>query len=360
MKSLMAAGIAFVLTACGQSHPDSVALETLMVHTSTGEEDTCRRCTVRLDSVVVITQPPGATGGPIISSSLTVGPDHHYYLAPTAEPGTAEVYDSDGERIHILGREGDGPGELRAVIGAARLSDSLIVVVDRAKTNPFVLFDTSGVHTGSLEENAVRSIRGVRWTQHGVLILFTRHEHDRVTTGALIHGDSIAPIASVPVENTQDIHIWGDVEVAVTEAGYWIAKADRFDLRMVDKAGNQLKHFARTPRHFETDTPARVIGITPLDTLLAVVTIIRNADVEEPKNWESTRAYTPEIVNKLWLTRIDIVDPGDGRYVSSAYVNRSIQGVAGPGLVYSFSDEDDGSMGVRVWRIKLSQHGGSE
>lgn len=360
MRRLIVTGVVFVLTACGRSQPDGIALETLTVHANTDEEVTCRRCTVRLDSIVVITQPPGSTGGPVISSSLTVGPDHHYYLAPTAEPGTAEVYDSSGERIHILGQEGDGPGELRAVVGAARLSDSLIIVVDRAKANPFVLFDTSGAHTGSLEEDAFRSIRGVRWTPYGVLILSTRLEYNRVITGALIHGDSVAPIASVPVDNMQDVHIWGDVEIAATDVGYWIARADRFDLRMVDKAGSQLKHFARTPWHFDAGAPARVIGITTIDTLIAVVTIIRNPDVVEPKNWESTRAYTPEIVNKLWFTRIDVVHPTDGRYVSSAYVNRSIQGVAGPGIVYSFSDNDDGSMGVRVWRMRLSPYGGSE
>lgn len=97
----------------------------------------CSDCSIQLVPVITLRSNQPA-GGPMFPATVVKLEQGGYALAPTYEPGTAAVFHADGQLAGILGRLGEGPGEMKNVQSTARwFGDSIAILHDRSRISVF-------------------------------------------------------------------------------------------------------------------------------------------------------------------------------------------------------------------------------
>ncbi len=141
--------------------------------------------------------------------TFTVGPDGSFVVA---DGGNLRLYDSDGAYVRMIARQGQGPGEVRALTGMDISIDGLLAVLDLGNRRASVF---------SLDGNLVREIRldrtagrpgygrdAIRWDDEGQLWIALnpprsgadtlRGEQRRPLFGRLVDHEQVADTVSLP------------------------------------------------------------------------------------------------------------------------------------------------------------------
>lgn len=133
--------IALTVTLCGCSVDGSSTRERI------AGEPTCNDCSIELEPILTLGSDHPAGGGRFPATVAKID-DGKYAIAPTYEPGTAAVYRSDGALAAVLGRYGEGPGEMKNVRSVGRwFGDSVAVIHDQ---NRITVFDAEGTYGRSI------------------------------------------------------------------------------------------------------------------------------------------------------------------------------------------------------------------
>lgn len=133
----------------------------------TGEPN-CSGCTIQMVPLLTL-QSNQPAGGPRFPATVVKLDQGGYVLAPTYEPGTAAVFHADGRVAGILGRFGEGPGEMKNVQSASRwFGDSIAIAHDR---NRISVFDPSLGYVRSLVLNSSSFLTNdIKPSRHGALL----------------------------------------------------------------------------------------------------------------------------------------------------------------------------------------------
>lgn len=148
MKNALLAGLPILIVACGarDRHPLAIAkIDTLPGHivsvTSPGPTDWADSAHAwRLVEVQRIGGAAGTPGELIEPRSVAVDDAGRIYVADD-KPAIIKVFAADGRFLHVIGHEGEGPGEFRVAFLA--IHGSNLIVHDPQVTRTSV-FDTSG------------------------------------------------------------------------------------------------------------------------------------------------------------------------------------------------------------------------
>ncbi|MES2305613.1 MAG: hypothetical protein V4558_08900 [Gemmatimonadota bacterium] len=89
----------------------------------------CPQCVIALDSLTTLGLEDDSVT-PRDPTSVVQGADQLFYVAPMSEQGRVGVYGWDGHLVRLLGRTGDGPGELRWAASVAAAPDGSLGVLD--------------------------------------------------------------------------------------------------------------------------------------------------------------------------------------------------------------------------------------
>jgi hypothetical protein len=141
------APIALVLcSSCRDPDPPSAELPRIgsLIYSDTVDAlapsagDECLDCRITLEPLGTIGS-VNDTVHPVFGATVSQGTDQRFYVAKISERGRVGVYSMAGDLIEILGRYGEGPGEMRTVSTHATTADSELVVLAAARILRFPL-----------------------------------------------------------------------------------------------------------------------------------------------------------------------------------------------------------------------------
>lgn len=150
--------VAAVTVACDAPRGDSSQTlggpTSAMVREATDTTPTCRGCNLVLDTLVRLQSSDSANF--FLSTRVVFSPGlNRYYAAPLAEEGRIAEFDAGGTFLRLLGRLGDGPGELRRIRHlVAGPGDTLLMVGTDFRLVRLVL-SSGGVLDGRLPAGVV-------------------------------------------------------------------------------------------------------------------------------------------------------------------------------------------------------------
>jgi hypothetical protein len=344
-----------------------VALQSVPTFQITGQPR-CRSCKVVLEPEVRL----GAgleEGGPMAFSDLFRSPAGFFYIAPTAIQGTFEVYDQRGALVQRVGRSGRGPREFGSTGPLFAGRADTVYVVDRVngRLTAFVRGATwanslpiaTVARAGFVLPNGDFVVADRRKAPDGRLQpvhVLDRTGSTRVSFGA----DKIAADKSPVVQATQ--YIWADREIAKAANGnIWVAHQNQYELRLYDPSGKLLRVLTRQVDWFKSytqikpgDHPPRLADIAEdANGLLWVLLTIQNSAYAPPKNWDTFKPLTPNMVDEKLDTIIEVLDPKSGVLLASLRLKPHFRELLAPDRIARLAEDADGLQFFDIYRLRL-------
>ena len=118
----------------------TVFADTIIAITNNDTLPLCGTCRIVVDSVTSI----GTANDSVFArppTGIVEGSDQAFYVAALSAPGRIARYDWHGHLDKLLGRTGDGPGELRWAMAVSATADSFLAVLDYRRIVWFPLPD---------------------------------------------------------------------------------------------------------------------------------------------------------------------------------------------------------------------------
>lgn len=359
MRTFLVAVSTLVLIACGagdSGDPDFI----------TGGPD-CSECSIELAGVTTLRSSQPA-GGPRYPATVVKLGDS-YALAPTWEPGTAAVFGGDGQLTAVLGRFGDGPGEMKDVKGITRwFGDSIAVLHDRSRVS---VFDEGLEHARTLTLQSSSFIT-TDISPSGDSILLGRR------TGTAGGADVALRYVSATGEPLRgygpstDLGA-GRIYAAFVEAGdtVWAADMRRYEIDVFSRvSGRLLATIEREVEWFPPDTRTDWGGQPEIRDFVRfapgkfLVLLIRpRSDFTLPAVRRSTgpeTAATRQLDHAGMLERyeqiLELLDLESGKVIAQLDVtDRWLGGFIKEDEVFSYEEDPrTGEIAVGVWRIEIS------
>jgi len=314
----------------------------------------CRSCKLIAEPLFYVGRAAHETGGITEWSEMNWGADGRLYVSSPAEAGTIEVYDSTGLRVQVIGRKGEGPGELRAATAASAFADGTIVVVDRMRQRPLQIFDKHGRFLRSVGSAAVANVSFIRPLRDGSLLLYTSAlQGDSILSLAVLRGDSVTPLASIPQLPAGTL-AFGDGEVAATQTSdgtVWMTPRRRFELMTT---GRDAEVWHRDLPGVESGGQfVRLDFLDVVDEYMVAVTNMRNPDYEDPIGHPPTKPLPVASVHWKVDQLVEVLNPQTRDLIVAGVYPRSIKGTLGNGRFYSIEEDKEGALYLRVWRLRI-------
>ena len=117
-----------------------VFADTIAAVTNNDTIPLCSTCRIVVDSITSIGTANDSVFAPP-PTGIVEGSDQAFYVARVSTQGRVARYDWHGQLSRLLGRTGDGPGELRWAMAVATSSDSFLAVLDYRRIVWFPLPD---------------------------------------------------------------------------------------------------------------------------------------------------------------------------------------------------------------------------
>lgn len=248
----------------------------------------CRQCDLELDPVVLL----GDADGPGIIEGGNVFVRWHetlgflLYIKPSAGP--VKIFDHGGQFVGLVGRSGQGPGEIGGIVDANFVGDRIVVLDWRRRS--WLSFDRSGLSLGEVRHSMVRTGDFIPLDRDHVVMAAVDRRPDYV----------IQPLHVVNVATGEPLRHFGSVEanwdadpysrsVAVSGVSatgtVWVGKAARptitewsVDGELVQSITGELPWFPPVTRYPETgrERPPTLLlslGVSPAGQLWMLTTI---------------------------------------------------------------------------------------
>jgi len=334
--------------------------------------DACPHCTIELRDSLTI---GSSSGWDVLSPWAAIGLDHDRVLISDVQsyPGQLLVLDpTSGRPPIVIGRQGDGPGELQVVSGAW-LEGSEVHVYDNRQQRESV-FDSAGNYLRSYPwafgpKNSV----GSRWPLPDGGLLISATVRSREAAGNPLHvlNANRELVRSFGADTAMLLP--GLIDLArravskASDGAIWVGRINEYRIEKWSISGEHLQTMDRQvswfPRWQSVETtdymaaapPPRLVAILedPSSGLLWTMTVLADSRYRPTKRVGD--AETPVVVSELddfFDTVIEAIDIRTSTVLATRRFDE-ILGVAGQAIVASQYELEDGTIRVRLSRLVL-------
>jgi len=324
-------------------------------------DSACQNCTISYEHVATLGALEDPTS-PWIVAWVACDRKGHYYVGPTYANGEIAVYGQDGRFLRILGREGEGPGELKGIQGIRVTGGDTLHVLS---TGRYTVMLTTGevISTTSI---GVGFINMFQILEDGRLLIGDIIETPELM-GIPVHiygqdGRRVRSFGSSSTGPQGFQYSGGQRAVSYTRANrIWVNPYGQSRLELWDTAGVHVKSFVQNApwlepwsravpgAPFRVRPKARVIGVH--EDSAGRLWVIGRLPERDWRPVEDTRAY--ELV---YDSVVEVIDPASGKLLASKRFERADQ------LFYYFISEDlvfarrvmeNGVPVIDIWRLTL-------
>lgn len=322
-----------------------------------------------------------------LTDSVPIGPlavvavsrDRQYVGGATAVDPRILVFDSAGQLAATLGRSGDGPGESRIVwrltVGPG---DSLYVfdfarrmtvfapngIVRRAVPVPLLVLGAVPFSNGTVV------VTGGHLTAAGIGLPLHLLRPD----GSLVRSFGQPQL----VRRASDLSTLEHRLALSTDGTIWTAQPSRYELQRWDTTATlrevlhrQVDWFVPGPQtsahalsregvvapYVVREPPAsRIMGVRQDGSgrLWVLVSVPANDWREQRVILGEGHDITPEVLDKLHDTMVEVLEPGSARVISSARLPFLVSGFVGDALVSHHRTGPNGLRMIELWRLELT------
>jgi hypothetical protein len=158
------------------------------------------------------------------------------------------------------------------------------------------------------------------------------------------------------------------VIAAATDSSVWAAQPDLYVLHEWSKTGSRLRTLRREVEWFpepsmgrERPNPAFQVPAPAVSAFLQdghlLWVALQVADAEwAPIKQEGGRysaPATPETLNRIWDTVIEVIDLRDGSLFAWARIDALVRGFTAPGEAYALREDSTGMLFIDLWTLSL-------
>lgn len=330
------------------------------------DELQCARCRIKVDSVVSFGR---ATDDEWLNNYPSVQrlPRQRWVVFGSIPRSKLLIYDSVGDLLSTLGREGDGPGEFRGIWRLKRLPGDSILVIDW-ETRRLTVFDADGRYARSL--NAPFAILDLEpfsanvWVAAGMA--FTEEHigfplHRLSASGAIEHsfGGDVTVLQHRPSAAQRVI--------TADSGGVWAGRHDRYEIEYWSLSGVHRTTLDRKTSWFpdREDEGSRDSWQMPIQPrirdlyrdpdgrLWVIAVAARPGWQPSPQNWGGIETDEQNLE-----TIIEVIDPQEGVLVARerfAWIGWSF---TDDGDIVTYHHDRDGVMVVTLLRPSVIKPGG--
>ncbi|MES2305624.1 MAG: hypothetical protein V4558_08955 [Gemmatimonadota bacterium] len=256
-------------------------------------------------------------------------PNRGFYLSAQALSGLVEQLDSLGRFVRVIGRIGDGPGEMREPGGLIAESGRLFITDRFGKWHTF---DS----TGRFLRDIPSTISGVRNAilLRGDTLVVTQRIGDPTQQGKPLHliapdGRIVRSFGEAPASEAPNHFASFFRELArESDTSFWVARSDRYEIELRSTSGALLRRFAlqrvwfppldHDPESIDRERPATTILAIHRDPHGHLLVIMRRARVDwKPNPAPDRKLMAPADGMKYISETIEILDPGTGALLGS-------------------------------------------
>lgn len=287
-----------------------------------------------------------------------------FYLSHTYEAGRIAKYSRSGSFESLVGRPGEGPGEISGVFPPLiRLSGDTLYAVNRERV---VVFDARGEH--------VRTFRLPFAPGSAVLLSDGRLAVTRRPDGSGLQsvqvmsatGGGLQRITFPELEKLSPPARWSLFGLA-SGRGFWVAADNRYRIERwsptsnriaVEREASWFPPYADQPRGAPVMAPSRPL-ISGVWESAASSTLLWVAAEVPDAQWRPTRIKPDEVMSQdfssFFDTIVEVLDLGTGRVHAAERFDLWLRPVTGvPDLLYSPGITELGETYVDVWRTILT------
>lgn len=332
-------------------------------------EPSCPTCQVSLREVVTLgdSQGPGLIETTI--SQLHKDPRDRYYVTSTGVDAVV-VFDSAGQSLGRLGREGSGPGEFRRITAfAVGKKDSLHVFDEQLSRLTVFSHDHEllAAHSLTFRPNLFDA------ALVGEQVVLNAEVRTPEAAGYPLQllgpaGELRRSFGSETGLYRSDLAYRSRRALsAAADGGVWAGYLNQYVIERWTLSGVLEQIIERRVEWFEpywqtderADQPRRpfITGIVDdhegLLWVLVAVPGLRWQEAVEPSPGNDPRFFTITDYNVYLNTVVEVIDLKRGRLVASGRVPRLLWGFVGDHMVYGFSEDTDGNLTIPVWNIEI-------
>lgn len=353
-----------------------VMVRPLTAQTVIPNAQSCRSCSITVTTTARIgkAEGPGSLGEIVIG----VGQDsrgRYWIFEPSHMP---QVFNRDGSFVGTVGREGDGPGEMRGPSCMVTLPGDSAAVVAGKRLNIYNA-DLKFVRMVTLPSLWVPSLSVLRWPD---ALLINTYFRSGARAGSPLHvidatsseGRILRSFGSngrAPARDEREIHQL--VAIAPSKSGaYWTASRLRYEITKWDASNRPVQTLARKPEWFpgQSDGSGGGLNRPPSPKLIGVHednagllwTYTHVAAPTYQAVWKKVFEGKPREVaareiddEMLYDTRVEVIDLRAGRMVTTTLIDRPVTSVLSNGDVAVVYAREDGSLEVRTLKLTLKR-----
>jgi hypothetical protein len=331
------------------------------------DEPTCPKCTISLRVAATLDSPTDAVADR--PWHVTTDKSGRYWMILESE--LPALYASSGKFLQSVGRKGAGPGEYQFAQYAIAVGDS-VAVFDARNARMTVLDPSLKVVRSVVTPYQMLAPRVISWPD--AVIVSRRQTGPR---------DIITPFAKVSLERQDatsksfgDPWVFdpphspygeGHLFAPSADGGVWTARTRAYQLAQWDKDGVLLEAFDRTSAWFPAEPPFRMGGPEKAPSA-QVAGMERDASgllwvfIQMPATtWKEAwpAGGGMEVMarkiryEKMWTTRVEVIDPKAGRVVARQDFPRYMLNSLGNGRVAFFHRDPDDLAKTTIAQLTL-------
>jgi hypothetical protein len=280
------------------------------------------------------------------------------------------VFDSSGEFIRTVGRDGQGPGEFSTGAMLLPHQDGLEVLDGlrgrRTRYSPaFEILDTD-------QFLAVLDRDFIRVGQHYVRSRrYAAAMDDRATVHVISDdGEYVRSFGTpTPSRDTRRSASHSRRFTPSSDTTFWSGDLLQYRLRHWTLGGNLIGEVTREVEWFEPQDRFGILDDGPTPGLVALsydpeADVLWSAIAVAKPDWEARATLGPQVVpqvssrpeaESVYMTIIEAIDPATGEVLGRTQIDAYVDSDAGPGVFFAEARTQYGEPVVRVWRVELAR-----
>jgi hypothetical protein len=296
------------------------------------------------------------------------GSNRYFAIAGENQPSTILLYSYQGDLQANLGRKGEGPGEVRRVWSLSPGQGDSVLVGEMGNRLHFFSGDGNFGRTLSLYPMGTQAVQfpggdlmvnASVMTRAGIGLPLQVFSSDGEKKAAF--GDDNPVLPWRPASRMRVI-------AAATDSSAWAVQPDLYVLQEWSKTGSRLRTVRREVEWFpepsvreERPNPAFQRPAPAVSALLQdgnfLWVALQVADAEwvpiRQEGLGNAAPATPETLNRIWDTVIEVIDLRDGSLFAWARIDAFVRGFTAPGEVYTLREDSAGMLFIDLWTLSL-------
>jgi hypothetical protein len=292
---------------------------------------------------------------------------------PLAEPGKFAVFSPTRSFERVVGRVGDGPGELRDIASLhATTGDTIWVACCGGSRISAFLPSGRFIRTHALESQAQNFMFFADGSFVANAVVSTPsslgHPLHLYRDGRIMKSVGAAPGPFVPA--TRRTMGRAMTEYPGRDSLFLALPPNRYDVEVWSRTGHLVETWTRRPSWFSgwstgaTAPPwierpqTSLVALWWFDSnTIATMAVLPDANWKPMKFEPTMAAFLPPLsaTEQLVDRHLDFIDLSSRRSVASVQIPANIAGVVGRNLLYEVEEDEDGQFSLRIWRVSVKR-----